>query len=45
MPAFFQNYLDVLRNMYEHHRLYFVIHVFLLGSAGLVFLIMMISMI
>jgi hypothetical protein len=36
MPAFVQDYLNVLRNMYEHHRLYFIVHVFLLASATIV---------
>ena len=36
MPSFIQNYLEVLRNMYEHHRLFFVVHVFFLASAVLV---------
>ena len=45
MGAFLKNYLDVLKNMHEHHRLYFFIHAFLLISASFVFLILLFDMI
>ncbi|MDG2196553.1 MAG: hypothetical protein P8O70_06645 [SAR324 cluster bacterium] len=45
MVAFLKNYVDVLKNMHEHHRLYFFIHAFMLISASLVFLILLFSMI
>ena len=45
MVAFLKNYVDVLKNMHEHHRLYFFIHAFMLISAVLMFLIVIVSMI
>ncbi|MEC7218078.1 MAG: hypothetical protein VXW44_09370 [SAR324 cluster bacterium] len=45
MVAFLKNYVDVLNNMHEHHRLYFFIHAFMLVSALLMFLIVIVSMI
>ncbi|MGA0404194.1 MAG: hypothetical protein ACO3O4_03480 [bacterium] len=45
MVAFLKNYVDVLKNMHEHHRLYFFIHAFMLVSAFLMFLIVIFSMI
>ena len=43
MVAFLKNYVEVLKNMHEHHRLYFFIHAFMLISAFLVFLIVILS--
>jgi hypothetical protein len=45
MVAFLKNYIDVLKNMHQHHRLYFFIHVFFLISASLVLLILLVSLI